>query len=347
MRLLLKAKIGLGGGAIAALLSTPTHASAAVNDLPDARASIVVTANTFVDTQGDSISTPPATLPIADSVQALGAETAPSTAAAALAQVIGGDDPVLRVDATALGAPLVVVVTAHAHAFASLSYDFEVVGAPAGPVPVIFSGGNSASEHVGAGDNSASSSATVSIGEPSTRQNIVTESGGDYSVTLMLTPDVPYEVDMSADAQVTAGLTALDEVAFVDPKLKPAAGVVGYSIEYSPNLGVATPEPSTWAMMLLGFAGLGYAGYHTGAAKTRRFLRSLCRLGTVSGRGRRAPSRCALNRRSWRAHDRCTAGQHQPAGRQPTGRRGESGPRQSLRLRRYRAGACRSHVWRL
>jgi hypothetical protein len=25
--------------------------------------------------------------------------------------------------------------------------------------------------------------------------------------------------------------------------------------------GVATPELSTWAMMVLGFAGLGYAGY--------------------------------------------------------------------------------------
>jgi PEP-CTERM motif len=24
---------------------------------------------------------------------------------------------------------------------------------------------------------------------------------------------------------------------------------------------VGTPEPSTWAMMLLGFAGLGFAGY--------------------------------------------------------------------------------------
>jgi hypothetical protein len=262
MRPLHNAGIRIGGhAAIAALLSmvatAPTHAVAAVNELPNARASIVVTGDTFVDNQGDSISTPPATLPIADSVQALGAETAPSTAAAALAQVIGGDDPVLRVDATALGAPLVVVVTAHAHAFASLSYDFEVLGTPGGPVPVIFSGSNSASEHVGAGDNSASSSATVSIGEPSTRQNIITEGGGDYSVTLMVTPDVLYEVDMSADAQVTAGLTALDEVAFVDPKLTLASGVVGYSIEYSPNLGGAAPEASTWAMMLAGFAGLG------------------------------------------------------------------------------------------
>jgi PEP-CTERM motif len=27
------------------------------------------------------------------------------------------------------------------------------------------------------------------------------------------------------------------------------------------SLGTAVPEPSTWAMMLVGFAGLGYAGY--------------------------------------------------------------------------------------
>ena len=28
------------------------------------------------------------------------------------------------------------------------------------------------------------------------------------------------------------------------------------------SVGGAVPEPSTWALMLLGFAGLGYAGYH-------------------------------------------------------------------------------------
>jgi PEP-CTERM motif len=33
----------------------------------------------------------------------------------------------------------------------------------------------------------------------------------------------------------------------------------GNAFEFS--LGTAVPEPSTWAMMLVGFAGLGYAGY--------------------------------------------------------------------------------------
>jgi hypothetical protein len=29
------------------------------------------------------------------------------------------------------------------------------------------------------------------------------------------------------------------------------------------NVTISIPEPSTWAMMLLGFAGLGFAGYHS------------------------------------------------------------------------------------
>jgi hypothetical protein len=36
-----------------------------------------------------------------------------------------------------------------------------------------------------------------------------------------------------------------------------------YSLEFSPGVGNSAisgvPEPSTWAMMLLGFAGLGFA----------------------------------------------------------------------------------------
>ena len=38
---------------------------------------------------------------------------------------------------------------------------------------------------------------------------------------------------------------------------EPGAGF-GFAYDLAPS---AVPEPSTWAMMLLGFAGLGYAGY--------------------------------------------------------------------------------------
>jgi probable HAF family extracellular repeat protein len=37
-----------------------------------------------------------------------------------------------------------------------------------------------------------------------------------------------------------------------------AGQIVGYSAGPTPPF---VPEPSTWAMMLIGFAGLGYAGY--------------------------------------------------------------------------------------
>ena len=50
--------------------------------------------------------------------------------------------------------------------------------------------------------------------------------------------------------------TALDTTAFIQGlgNAPPSGGTPA-----SPPMG--TPEPSTWAMMLLGFAGLGYAGY--------------------------------------------------------------------------------------
>jgi PEP-CTERM motif len=38
-------------------------------------------------------------------------------------------------------------------------------------------------------------------------------------------------------------------------------GVEYYNIEGGATVSGAVPEPSTWAMLLLGFAGLGYAGY--------------------------------------------------------------------------------------
>jgi PEP-CTERM motif len=42
----------------------------------------------------------------------------------------------------------------------------------------------------------------------------------------------------------------------------------GSGVNQNFTLVIGTPEPSTWAMMLLGFAGIGFVGYRK--AKTRR-----------------------------------------------------------------------------
>jgi hypothetical protein len=50
--------------------------------------------------------------------------------------------------------------------------------------------------------------------------------------------------------------------AYVDPVFIASAG---YTLDISAgigNLGVsAVPEPATWAMLLIGFAGIGFASY--------------------------------------------------------------------------------------
>jgi hypothetical protein len=51
------------------------------------------------------------------------------------------------------------------------------------------------------------------------------------------------------------------------PLVEPTAtDGVGYGF-FGGNIELSTvPEPSTWAMMLIGFAGLGYAGYRRASA---------------------------------------------------------------------------------
>jgi hypothetical protein len=45
-------------------------------------------------------------------------------------------------------------------------------------------------------------------------------------------------------------------------------GANGQGFGFSQGFVVGAPEPSTWAMMLLGFAGLGFAGCRSGKSKT-------------------------------------------------------------------------------
>ena len=47
----------------------------------------------------------------------------------------------------------------------------------------------------------------------------------------------------------------------------------------------AVPEPSTWAMMLVGFAGLGFAGYRRQESAPAFGPRAVCELSELSSRG--------------------------------------------------------------
>jgi hypothetical protein len=82
----------------------------------------------------------------------------------------------------------------------------------------------------------------------------------------------PNTVGMFAEATVSYGGSAsafADPMMFIDPifALTDPNYLADYALVLSPGIGNGTtvpsavPEPSTWAMLLLGFAGLGWAGY--------------------------------------------------------------------------------------
>ena len=78
--------------------------------------------------------------------------------------------------------------------------------------------------------------------------------------------DKPYSINFSADVQaqsLVVGDAANTVFASVDPTLSVPDG---YSIFFSDGLGNSVSEPSTWAMMLLGFASLGFVAYRRKSA---------------------------------------------------------------------------------
>jgi hypothetical protein len=82
-----------------------------------------------------------------------------------------------------------------------------------------------------------------------------TSSGfGDAFVSWSLTSDV----SGVGVAENYNSSDATDFGFFLNRGVAPFAGNVAFQMEVS---GTAVPELSTWTLMLLGFAGLGYAGY--------------------------------------------------------------------------------------
>lgn len=158
----------------------------------------------------------------------------------------------------------------HATSDATLTYYIEVSGSGDKPVAVemesfLYTTPNSIN---GAGEVVGSSVASVALpgaldGGMGPFAPLTSTNGEyvDFDETIFLTPGVEYPVTLTADAvDNCSGFTScpiVNQSAFADPIF---TVVGGGTLLVSANLN-AVPEPSTWAMMLLGFAGLGFAGY--------------------------------------------------------------------------------------
>lgn len=70
--------------------------------------------------------------------------------------------------------------------------------------------------------------------------------------------EVDGDINLHDGASVGSFTASADPSFEIDPSFPYADD---FEIDYSPGFDTAVPEPSTWAMLLIGFAGLGFAGY--------------------------------------------------------------------------------------
>jgi hypothetical protein len=191
----------------------------------------------------------------------------------ASASITGGADPSISAQSqtTGNGTPGQV----NASAGGELLYFFTVVGPT--PVNVTATGsisiaGNSTS--FATHDNmteivaGASSSASFGIGNNQVGEFITNATPGAFASTFLATPGIEYFVIMNVSTSAES-LTLFAEPALaaaeVDPVLTVDTTSPGFSIDFSAGItqGIASavPEPSTWAMMILGFCGVGFMAY--------------------------------------------------------------------------------------
>jgi hypothetical protein len=102
---------------------------------------------------------------------------------------------------------------------------------------------------------------------------------------------------------VAAAASANSYGGAVDPTQAPGGGAptvpfdpIGSPSDGAPSAATTVPEPSTWAMLLLGFAGLGYA-----AARRRKAPRDLFTANETGGLVRHAASPARPTTRNRRA----------------------------------------------
>jgi hypothetical protein len=142
----------------------------------------------------------------------------------------------------------------------SLTY-FAVIEGPTGTVSVNVQANGGVSGAVGTGIGSAD------LGISGSGLNIQESAVFGGSTSFSLNQNYAFQTNSVYGIEMNAGMNQAtgsgSASAFVDPMftLPP-----GYTLELSPGIGNSlppTPEASTWAMMLLGFAGLGLVGWRS------------------------------------------------------------------------------------
>jgi hypothetical protein len=230
---------------------------------------------TFGDGESATLNAPPSMFPLK--------VTAQNFDAGAAASATGGADPAIAISVSAGGD----VVGSQAHADASLNYSMEVVGPSGAPVPVDLKSSITGTLMSGSAYGVvALASASLLVINPS--GNIVS---GSYlpapphpttvDTVVDLFPNTIYGVSLQAlayalcgsldeygtatcDGNLASASAAVDPTVMIDPGFADASQ---YQIVFSPDVSSAVPESGTWAMMLIGFAGLGYAAFRQGRNK--------------------------------------------------------------------------------
>jgi hypothetical protein len=134
---------------------------------------------------------------------------------------------------------------------AALTYYFAVIG-PSGSVPISINAKGSTTP--GVGQDSFLVQTTVNpafapllVSSPTQGEWTIS---GEYDVVA----NVIYRVSLQVGAS-NGSSSYIDPTFLIDP-----AYSSNYSLIFSAGIVNGVPEPSTWAMMLIGFAGLGYMG---------------------------------------------------------------------------------------
>ena len=165
-----------------------------------------------------------------------------------------------------------LLLTPNNNLFSGITYFFEIVhkfGDSTTPAPVL----TNVTSHITLSSSGGASEAEIFVAGTTVIDATCGVEADDvfcgtkrvnYRATLMT--NTVYEIAVNAigiaaafpDPVVSTTFAMVDPVIEVDPSDPNAADFI---VLTSPGIGNAVPEPATWAMMLVGFAGLCFAGY--------------------------------------------------------------------------------------